>query len=262
MGAKMTCRPLCFSPRPGCPNVMGADGEARQVAMARKISEMPLFSALNGEELQHLMNGTAPHRVARGSLLFSEDSTADRFYILMEGQVKLFALLPDGRESIVEIMHPVSSFGEAAMMLDIPFPLNAEVVQDAILLRVNKRPFVAALHANHDLAFRMLANLAVWRSRLQREVHGLRGQPAWQRVIALLLSLTPCTEGAATVTLPFNKEILASRIGIRRESLSRVLATLRPMGIHSHGAIFHMENVTRLRGLLADGLRVGAQGGG
>lgn len=247
----MPCRPLCFSPSPCCPHVRSGHAEAKPVAMARKVREMPLFSALDAAELQHLMAGAVPRRMDRGAFLFSEDTAADRFYILLDGRVKLFALLPDGRESVVEVVHPVSSFGEAAMMLDIPFPLNAEVIRDALLLCVHKEPFLAALAANHDLAFRMLMNLFNWRVRLLGEVRCLKDQPAWQRVIVMLLGLTQCPDGPATIELPFSKEVFASRIGIRRESLSRVLSTLRPHGVHSHGATFVVEDVALLRRIAA-----------
>lgn len=243
----MSCRPLCFSPKPSCLHLADGHAESRPVAMARKVSEMPLFSALSSGELQHLMIGVAPRSMKRGTLLFSEGTEADRFYILLEGRVKLFALLPDGRESVVEVMHPVSSFGEAVMMLGIPFPLNAEVIKDAVLLCVQREPFLTALHHNHDLAFRMIANLSTWRARLRGEARSLRDQPSWKRVLLTLLSLTQCTTGPVTVTLPFSKEVLASRIGIRRESLSRVLASLRDYGISSQGSTFFIDDAAILR---------------
>ena len=62
-----------------------------------------------------------------------------------------------------------------------------------------------------------------------------------------LLALTDTHDGQALVALPFNKEILASRVGIRRESLSRVLARLRDMGVRTEGNAVRIDDVASLR---------------
>jgi CRP-like cAMP-binding protein len=201
--------------------------------------------------LERLLGDASAHACERRSMLFGAGSDADCFYIVLEGQVKLFALTPDGRESIVEVFPPVTSFGEAAMLSSGYFPLHAEVIEDATLIRVGKRAFVATLRQDHAVAYRMLSNLMRWHQRLAGEIWLLKEQPPWQRVADFLLALTDARDGEAVVTLPFSKETLASRVGIRRESLSRVLSRLRELGVHTEGSAVRITDVAGLRRLCA-----------
>jgi CRP-like cAMP-binding protein len=217
------------------------------------VREMPLFAGLPAEVLQRLMADAAPVTHQRGKLLFSAGAAADCFFIVLSGQVKLFALLPDGRESVIEVIRPVSSFGEAAMLAGRSFPVNAEVIEEAILIRVGRNAFLAALHSDHQTAYRILASLCGWQQRLAGEVQLLREQPAWQRVAEYLLTLAAGQSGEAVIRLPFTKEVLASRVGIRRESLSRVLARLRLLGVESNGGEVHIADLAVLRSACCDG---------
>jgi CRP-like cAMP-binding protein len=210
---------------------------------------LPLFDGLEHEILERLMSDSTALALERRSLLFSAGSAADSFYIVLHGQVKLFALTPDGRESIVEVFTPVSSFGEAAMLSMGVFPLHAEIIEDATLIKVGRRAFVNTLQSDRAVACRMLASLCRWHQRLDSEIRHLKQQAPWQRVAEFLLSLTDAQRGEALVALPFSKEILASRVGIRRESLSRVLARLREMGVRTEGNAVRIDDVGHLRRL-------------
>ncbi len=244
------CRALCFTPKAGCPSVAARALEGplpRAMSVARTIHQMPLFAGLEPDMLQRLMADVALVRQPAGTLLFSDGTDADCFYVVLSGQVKLFALLPDGRESVIEVIGAVSSFGEAAMLAGTGFPVNAEILEDSELLRVGRRAFVATLRSDHALAYRMLSALCGWQQRLTGEARLLRGQQAWLRVAAYLLSFTAGRSGRADIRLPFSKEVLASRIGIRRESLSRVLNRLRILGVTSSGSMVTIGDVDGLR---------------
>jgi CRP-like cAMP-binding protein len=243
------CRPLCLIPKPDCtkPGQPLPRHRATGPALARQVMALPLFDGLEHEVLERLMGDSTALTCDRRTLLFSAGAAADCFYIVLDGQVKLFALTPDGRESIVEVFTPVSSFGEAAMLSMGVFPLHAEIIEDATLIKVGRRAFVNTLQSDRAVACRMLASLCRWHQRLSSEIRHLKDQPPWQRVAEFLLALTDASEGEALVALPFNKEILASRVGIRRESLSRVLARLRDMGVRTEGNSVRIDDVGTLR---------------
>ena len=196
------CRALCFTPKAGCPSVAARALEGplpRAMSVARTIHQMPLFAGLEPDMLQRLMADVALVRQPAGTLLFSDGTDADCFYVVLSGQVKLFALLPDGRESVIEVIGAVSSFGEAAMLAGTGFPVNAEILEDSELLRVGRRAFVATLRSDHALAYRMLSALCGWQQRLTGEARLLRGQQAWLRVAAYLLSFTAGRSGRADI---------------------------------------------------------------
>jgi CRP-like cAMP-binding protein len=213
------------------------------------VSDLPIFEKVPTDVLGDLLGNAMIEGHANHAMLFEAGDPADSFFILLGGRVKLFALLEDGKESIVEVVEPVSSFAEGAMFASGHYPVSAEVIEDAALVRVRAEHFLPCLKQNRDLAYRMLSALSHWNRHLKREVRGLREHSPIRRVCGFLLSLMPCEEGAASVELPLKKIIIASRLGMEPESLSRVLGRLREFGVRTAGATVHVEDVARLRRL-------------
>ncbi|OAN51125.1 protein kinase [Paramagnetospirillum marisnigri] len=243
------CRPACEGPTSDCERTLGTPQRLFKGSQSAQdvVTALPLFDGIQPEVLNRLLADSNTISRRRATLLFGAGDEADCFYIVLDGAVKLFALSQDGRETIVEIFGPGTSFAEAAMLATGRFPLHAEVIEDASLIRVGRRAFLHTLHSDHALAYRMLAGLVKWNRRLATEIHDLKLRTPWQRVAEFLLAQTGVVEGQADISLPFNKEVLASRVGIRRESLSRVLGRLRALGVQTSGNAVRIEDVATLR---------------
>ncbi|MGQ9366661.1 Crp/Fnr family transcriptional regulator [Azospirillum sp. ST 5-10] len=255
----MTCAPGPYGRI--CPLRSGGAGRPRCAAAARacrrqrldpaQLAELPLFDAVPADVLPDLLGGAAVEWLPAGTLLFDAGAPADAFYVLLGGQVKLSSLLEDGRESIVEIVEPVATFAEAAMFASGRFPVTAETMADSALVRVRAEPFLAGLNRHRAVAVAMLAGLWRWNRHLAREIRTLRRQTPLMRVCGFLLSLAPQATGAAEVVLPLRKAVIASRLGMEPESLSRVLARLRAHGVDSRRDTVRIADVAALRALCA-----------
>ena len=57
----------------------------------------------------------------------------------------------------------------------------------------------------------------------------------------------PAKDGAATVTLPQERKLLAAHIGVTPESLSRAFVALRAVGVGGRGRKVTIDDVARLR---------------
>lgn len=228
-----------------------AKGCRRRRLDPEQIADLPIFERMPRDALGDLLGGAAVERFPAHTMLFEAGSPADAFYILLGGRVKLFALTEDGKESIVEVVEPVASFAEAAMFASGRYPVGAEVIEEAELVRVRAEPFLAGLRRNRDLAYGMLAALSLWNRHLKQEVRTLREHSPMRRVSSFILSLAPPGEGQAVIELPLKKMIIASRLGMEPESLSRVLGRLKEFGVTTRGRTVNIEDVARLRRLCA-----------
>lgn len=214
---------------------------------------LPLFDGLAEERVMDLLAGAAVEVHPPRAMLFDAGSPADSFFILLSGRVKLMAISPEGKESIVEIVEPVSSFAEAAMFASGRYPVSAETLEEADLIRVRAATFMGALKDDADLAQRMLAALYRWNRQLGRERKALKAQNPAQRVAWFLLSLASDGDSAEaplreiTVALPYKKSVIASRLGMEPESLSRVFARLREHGVDAKGKGVAIADMDRLR---------------
>ncbi len=97
------------------------------------------------------------------------------------------------------------------------------------------------------MAVAILSATFVHLQALVSQVEALKAQTGAQRVAEFLLELSDCDSGACTVTLPYDKVLIAGRLGMKPESLSRAFAKLRELGVSVRQHTAEIENVDRLR---------------
>ncbi|MBF0304153.1 MAG: Crp/Fnr family transcriptional regulator [Alphaproteobacteria bacterium] len=217
-------------------------------ADAAVLSATPLFAGIAKDDLAFLLDAASEMGMPDGGLLFSQGDPADRFFLVLEGRVNLFALTERGDQTVIEVFEKGLTFAEAAIFSSGSFPLNAEATPGTRLLRIPAAPFLRRLSERRKFAFEMLAGLSRWQRHLLREIGDLRSKSPVQRLGSFILSLTEATaEGEARLRLPLTKAVLASRIGITPESLSRALARLKPVGVGVRGREVVVADLTALR---------------
>lgn len=208
---------------------------------------LPIFVELKLGEIDAMFVDATVRTHAEDSLLFSAGDPADRFFAVIEGFVRLFALSEDGQETIVEVIGPGNSFAEAAIFATGRFPVNAEAMAGSRIVSLQAATLMRLLSQDSHLGLRMLASLNRWQLRLMAELQQLKCRSPAQRLAWHLLALVDQAGGATTVFLPYRKGVIAGRIGITPESLSRALARLNPIGIESSGNTVHIRDTEALR---------------
>lgn len=211
------------------------------------VSQAPSFSELSKKEVSRLMANATVRRLPRNTLLFSQGDKADRFFVVLEGKVKLFTAMENGDQGVVEVIEPIHTFAEAAMFASGRFPVNAEIVEASRLVQVSSEPFFRELQENPNLTFKILATMSRRHRRLLRQISELKLKSPGQRLGSFLLSLTEAEEGRAHVMLPFDKTLIASRVGMKPESLSRAMARLREIGVICQRRDVDIEDISALR---------------
>ena len=102
----------------------------------------------------------------------------------------------------------------------------------------------------------LLSGLSRWQTRLVHEISELKSKSPSQRLATFLLALAAKEVGSGNserVRLPLTKSVLASRIGIAPESLSRALNRLKAVGVETHGREVEITDIEALRRLVRDG---------
>jgi CRP-like cAMP-binding protein len=215
------------------------------------LCKLPMFSGLSPDILDTLLLGTKIREHPAGEVLFLQGDEADRFYVIFSGWVKLYRETPDGDQFIIAVFARGESFAEAAIFDKGDFPVCAEVVEDARLLEVRAQPFLHRLQDDSSLALNILASMS---RRLRYHValsEQFRMRTTAQRLAEFLLKLCPSEDGETTITLPYDKSLVAGRLGMEPETFSRALAKLRPLGVTSKRHEVHITDTTALRDLVA-----------
>lgn len=216
------------------------------------VARAPLFAALDPGDLTQLLDQAQAVSYPETELLFSQGDKADRFFVVLAGRVNLFALTEAGDQSIIEVFDPIGTFAEAAMFSSGKFPLNCEVVAGSRLVHIPAGPFMKRLSEKRALAFHLLAGLSRWQLRMIHEITELKSKSPGQRLASFLLALARDGGGQTQLRLPITKAVLASRIGIAPESLSRALGRLKAVGVESHGREVVLTDLDALRRLVRE----------
>ena len=215
------------------------------------LANLPLFRQLTAAQLVQIAQGTRIVRAARGELLFHKGDVANGFYLIVYGQVKLALSSHDGVEKVLQLFGPGQSFGEAVMFLERPYPVHAACLADSLLLLVPQKPVFDAIDANPDFARRMLGGLSARLHELVSDVEAYSMRSAAQRLVGYLLNLTdsePQALAESTVSLPTSKHVVASRLNLTPETLSRLLHSMAADELISvDGRAVTIRDVERLK---------------
>ncbi len=184
-------------------------------------------------------------------MLFQKGDPAKGFFVVVFGQVKLALPSSQGNEKVIEILGPRQSFGEAVVFLDRPYPVFAEALTDSLVLHIASASVFELLERDTSFARRMLAGLSFRLHSLVHDVESYSLRSSAQRVIGYLLQHCPQTgecEGTLEISLPTTKHVIASRLNLTPETLSRIFHDLAANGLITvHGKQITIHDMRRLR---------------
>ncbi|MGI9476219.1 MAG: Crp/Fnr family transcriptional regulator [Hyphomicrobiaceae bacterium] len=206
----------------------------------------PMFSRLDESVVVDLIKGATSQRYQKNQLIFSTGDIATSFFVVAEGGVRLFRLEADGSEATVNMFHRGQSFGEAAIFLERAYPVMAQTIEASRLIRVDASVIIARIKSDPALALGLLASMSSHLRALVDEITLLRVPTAVRRAAEFLLRNCPATEGSAEFELPHNKSLLAKRLDIAPEVLSRALAELRKTGVSVKRKTVVVDDVAKL----------------
>lgn len=214
-----------------------------------------LFAELTDQSMQRLTVDATEARFARGDLIVKQGDVPRHVHVVLEGQVGLIGQATDGEETVVELFEAGDVFIAPAVILHLPYLMSVRAIEAASVALIPADAYRAALRDDHKLALASTIMLAHHWRRLIRQIKDLKLKTATQRLGSYLTSLTPQRTGASTVQVDGERRLLARRLGMTPESLSRAFASLRELGVTGRGKRIEIADVAQLRAYcLEDGL--------
>lgn len=195
------------------------------------VKSSPLFAALPMDVTVDLVGASCPRHYEKGTLLFQQGDPAIAFYVILDGWVKIARITPEGGEAVVGVFRRGETFAEAAMFLGGRYPVNAEVAAPSRLLKIDGEALRRKIRENPDLALCMLASASHQLKSLVEQIEQIKLLSAPQRIADFLIQQCRRRQGACVIELPYEKALIASRLGMKPESFSRAIGKLRGLGV-------------------------------
>lgn len=201
------------------------------------LHELPFFKGQREADLERFFQNSAIVEYPKGHPLFSSGDKANKFYVIIDGWLKLYRSTFEGEEAVLAIFTRGDVFGEAAVFTDAAYPFSAEVAENAKLMEIPAALLRDAARDNPDIMNRIMASMSREMQKLQLENEHLSIMTAPQRVGCLLLQLSTGMLGkGGTFSFPYDKSLAAARLGMKPETFSRALSQLKPFGVAIQGS--------------------------
>ncbi len=222
----------------------------------QELKSSHLFSALTDLQLEQLIAAVELKSLPSGKMLFSEGDRASHFYLVRSGKLKLFRISANGGEKVIEIIGPGNTFAEAIMFSEIAkYPVNAQTLSAVEIYAIGNDAFLKMLENSPDSCFRVMSTMSKRLHKQLAEIDALTLQNASLRVIQYLISLVEEGHDNKNITLPANKNVVASRLSVQPETFSRILSHLSQQGmINVDGLQISIASVERFKELARNGV--------
>jgi len=214
----------------------------------KALQDTPLFRDLDPALIERLARASSLVHVPEGTVLCRQGEPSTPFYVLVDGQLSGYSTAPNGTNAVVEVVRAGQTLGLASVLAGLPRQLSAQAITPCQLVALETPALIALLAEEPALVTAMLRAQATEFRSLVRQVCDLKLRTTAQRLGCYLLALSAPAKGNTTaLRLPFDKRLLAARLGCRQENLSRAFAALRSFGVETHGARVILHDIARLR---------------
>lgn len=194
----------------------------------------PLFASLTEAEMQALAARTTRRRFPKDEQLFAEGDPCTGLFLVASGKIRIFKLSPSGREQVLAIEGPGSSFAELPVFDGGNYPAAASALEDAEVLFISRKDFQNFCREHPDVGLKVIAVVGSRLRRLVGIIEELSFTTVRQRLIALILRLARDTgrpsKAGIRVELTKSHQDLAAELGTVRELVSRNLSRLQAEG--------------------------------
>ncbi len=210
-----------------------------------EIRNLRLFQDISDESFAALVRGAYVQNYPPHTELITEGDSPDFLYIVLTGAVELFATW-NGKETTLATVWPVSNFILAATIAELPYLKSARTISKSRIILIPSEDVRAVFEADPVFAKSIVADLAIYYREAVKNTKNLKLRTSKERLANYLLKCRHRQGDIDAITLPCEKRLLASYLGMTPENLSRAFNALREYGILIEGQNVYFKNLEKL----------------
>ena len=213
-------------------SLVAVEPNVQQPCIDCSVRQFSLCAALDRAELRELEHLGRHVHFATCETVFAQEEMTTSFYNLLEGVMRLYKLLPDGRRQIVGFALPGDFLG---MTASPRHSFSADAIGPVTICRFSRAAFARFIEDKSHL-LRRINELAVRElSQAQDHMVLLGRRSAEEKVATFLIGwrdrLGRLGDLAETVPLPMSRQDIADYLGLTIETVSRTFTKLERDGV-------------------------------
>ncbi len=207
----------------------------------------PLIGVADDAAALKLMEAATITTVNARHVLFKEGEAAQHFYCVLSGYVRLYRLDRHGREADVRVSGPGDTFNECLIFGSDTYRYSAQAAESCTVARFDLMRIRSLVEQEPAIAKAVMRCLSNSLLSTMDCIANDRLQTAAQRVAHYLINHGPRDATSFSLRLPFQKSLLAGKLGLAPEALSRAFSTLKKSGVTVRGRIVQVNDVAALK---------------
>lgn len=193
--------------------------------LAQFLQSTALFRDLSDRLLRTVAEYSRTVGLQEDQILFTQDEEAHSFYIVYSGCISLYLAMPDGRELVINEMHPGDCFGELSLLTGQPRSTGAMAREASTVLRIDRQTFTEMIALEPELMRRLLEVTAHRLSKSSDRESALAFLSSEGKIARALLMLEADSQDSDMV--PVTQSELGTYVGLARQTVARILGEWR-----------------------------------
>lgn len=199
------------------------------------LKKSDIFACLKDDELENISDYFEELRFQNDEIIFAEGDSADWYYLVAEGNVKILKHTVMGKDIILEIMSPGNVFGGVAVLDNKPYPADAQAMESTGVIRISRQKLFDIMEEYPILKLEIVKDF----SDKLRDAHDMLKNMATERVekriASLLLKLSEkvgVQDGEyRKINFPLTRQEISEMVGTTVETCIRTMSKFQKKGL-------------------------------
>lgn len=193
--------------------------------LEKMLKNIDIFSNLDQDELKNIAKISSIRTLNARNVLFFEGDEADSFFVLLQGDLKLYKTGIKSQEIVLHYFTKPTMIAEMATLENIPFPATCvATVDETIVAVIDKDKFIKMLQNGSSFSFHIIKSLTKKIKNLELAINRNLIFDATTKVCSLL------KENPEILMSQKNIQV-ANLLNMAPETLSRTLSKLKKLKI-------------------------------
>ncbi len=199
------------------------------------LADLPPFHGLTRAQIRDILDAAQTARYDAGQAVFSEGAVIERFYLLLDGHIRVQRLTAAGDQIIVLHIAPGQLFGIGAALGRTQYPATAVAADECIVLAWPNRlwpDFSARYPGFATQTYKLVGDRM---TDMHSLVMDMATKQVEQRIAAAILRLITQmgrkVEGGIEIDFPVTRQNISHMTGTTLHTVSRLLSAWEKDGI-------------------------------
>ncbi|MFN4156685.1 MAG: Crp/Fnr family transcriptional regulator [Gemmobacter sp.] len=199
------------------------------------LTDLPPFRKLTRPQIREILDAATPLRFEPGVAVFSEGMLVERFFLLLDGHIRVVRTTPGGDQIIALHIAPGQLFGIGAALGRTTYPATAMTADECLALAWPNRLWPAFTDRYDGFATETYRSVGDRLGEMNDRILEMATQQVEQRVACAILRLVTQTgrkvEGGIEIGLPITRQNISDMTGTTLHTVSRLLSAWERDGI-------------------------------